>query len=713
MTTPLFIPFIVTVTYQRGLTPNLLNFSEISINSANLRSKADILDSQDYVFLVHVVYWLFCRIGRLSEGVGMFTKKYRMMGMTALSLILFLLTNSVTTSAVESGAGVGEGLVETVESYEINEDEIWAQIDKEELRSLVDVEKLKALIDEEALLQKINRQELMAGISELSLLQSMGEAAILAEFEERKASGELDELINEIKKARTYLGEETEDVYPGDATSVISEDDNVVILADESEMISAGEPTEDAGLLIIPESDPDTDSTMAIVGEDGTSADTDSDSSESTPSAINESGTAAGMDSDNSAKIGQTVDTDSNGSEITTDTVDENVPTADTDPDDSVIVRESAQVAEATLKTEPFSAEEHPIDIIDVVFPIIGDNSPFDYIVDPLGLIYATDAAKYGYGKVQADAGVLFKNSEGEYDFSNTSDYIKIVNRSNIPVKVVLTATLQGSTNARIVDSIEMLEEASPSLYLALTDQNGIVSAFTESGKSVVTATLNPAPDETYHFMYDEASGEYQYEMAKEIDESAFDSFSFAVTADCNTQADWSDVTELPTISLSWAADPVLTDWDKINAELEAEEKELFEAFKNLKLKELREEELDRLVQIRLEELIAEELKRLIDEEVERLAQEKFKELKLAAIEAQYGIVIKSENNDDSEELMDMDESKKSQKKAVESMSESEDLPVEESQQPAAYIDSETGEEIIEDIDNSVQEPEEQIIFLN
>ena len=681
-----------------GLTPNLLNFSEISINSANLRSKADILDSQDYVFLVHVVYWLFCRIGRLSEGVGMFTKKYRMMGMTALSLILFLLTNSVNTSAVESGLGTGEGLVETMESYEINEDEIWAQIDKDELRSLVDVEKLKALIDEEALLQKINRQELMAEISELSLLQNMDEAAILAEFEERKASGELDELINEIKKARTYLGEE---------------DETRVILADESEMISGGEPTEDAGLLIISESDPDTDSTMAIVGEDGTSADTDSDGSESTPSAINESGTAAGMDSDNSAKIGQTADTDSNGSEITTDTVDENVPTADTDPDDSVIVRESAQVAEATLKTEPFSAEEHPIDIINVVFPIIGDNSPFDYIVDPLGLIYATDAAKYGYGKVQADAGVLFKNSEGEYDFSNTSDYIKIVNRSNIPVKVVLTATLQGSTNARIVDSIEMLEEASPSLYLALTDQNGIVSAFTESGKSVVTATLNPAPDETYSFMYDEASGEYQYEVAKEIDESAFDSFSFAVTADCNTQANWSDVTELPTISLSWTADPVLTAWDKINAELEAEEKELFEAFKNLKLKELREEELDRLVQIRLEELIAEELERLVDEEVERLAQEKFKELKLAAIEAQYGIVIKSENDDDSEELMDMDESKKSQKKAVESMSESEDLPVEESQQPAAYIDSETGEEIVEDIDNSVQEPEEQIIFLN
>ena len=75
--------------------------------------------------------------------------------------------------------------------------------------------------------------------------------------------------------------------------------------------------------------------------------------------------------------------------------------------------------------------------------------------------------------------------------------------------------------------------------------------------------------------------------------------------------------------------------------------------------------------------------------------------------------MIKSENDDDSEELMDMDEPKKSQKKAVESISESEDLPVEESQQPAAYIDSETGEEIIEDIDNSVQEPEEQIIFLN
>ena len=498
----------------------------------------------------------------------MFTKRYQRMCITAVSLVLFLLTNSVNSLALESEIVIEEEFSEPEESYEINEEEIWAQIDRDELRSIVDVEKLKSSIDEEALLQKINRQELMAGINELSLLQSMGEDAIIAEFEERKASGEFDEFLNELNKERAYLEEEAED-----------------ITLDE---ITLDEITEAMEIVDISESGSDSESPLESVDED----------------------------------------------EVTIDTDSEPIP-----------------VSTATLKTEPYSAEDHPLDVVNVKLPTIGESSPFDYIVDPLGLIYATGAAKYGSGKVQENAGVLFRNSEGEYDFSNTSDFINIVNMSNVPVKVELTATLQGETDVSIVDNIEMLDSSTPALFMAFTDKDGIISSFEESGKSVVTVTLSPAPKETYTFIYDEERGEYKYELSDKIDELSFDSFSFAVTADCNTQADWSDVASLPTLSVSWKTDPVLTDWDKVNAELEAQEKELFAAFKTLKLRELKEEELDRLVQLRLEELINEELDRLIDEEVERLAQEKFDELRLAAIDTQSGSLITPENVSDQEDF--------------------------------------------------------------
>ena len=276
--------------------------------------------------------------------------------------------------------------------------------------------------------------------------------------------------------------------------------------------------------------------------------------------------------------------------------------------------------------------KNHPVDVPNVKIPITTGTSPLDYILDPLGLIYQTQAAKYGGGEVQENANVLFKNTEGEYLFSSTSDMMKIVNKGNVPLQVTISAKIENNGSVQMVDSSSELEGEEPSIFMALVGKDGILGVMNETGSSEISLVLNAVPDGTYKFTLNEETGEYESELSEKADESKFDSFEFGVTGECNTEANWSEVGELPKISVSWKTEPILTDWDKVNEQLEEADKVKFEAYKKVKLEELREAELERLIQIQVDDIISEDLEKLIDEEVERLAQIRFEELKELAI---------------------------------------------------------------------------------
>lgn len=49
-------------------------------------------------------------------------------------------------------------------------------------------------------------------------------------------------------------------------------------------------------------------------------------------------------------------------------------------------------------------------DVVSVGIPVVpeGEKSPFDFILDPQGLIYETDAMRYGGGTVEEGATLLF-----------------------------------------------------------------------------------------------------------------------------------------------------------------------------------------------------------------------------------------------------------------------------------------------------------------
>ena len=148
--------------------------------------------------------------------------------------------------------------------------------------------------------------------------------------------------------------------------------------------------------------------------------------------------------------------------------------------------------------------DQHPVDIINTKMPIIGEKSPFDFIIDPMKLVYDTDAAKYGGGRVEEGASILFKNNEGDYLFSSKSDLLTISNHGNIPVQVTIRASINNSAGIEFVGSRSELGGANPQIFMALCDEDGIRSVMTENGEARIDIVLDAVPDDSYSFVWNE-----------------------------------------------------------------------------------------------------------------------------------------------------------------------------------------------------------------
>ena len=222
-------------------------------------------------------------------------------------------------------------------------------------------------------------------------------------------------------------------------------------------------------------------------------------------------------------------------------------------------------------------SDKHPVDVVNVKLPLLGEDSPFDFIIDPLGLIYGTDAAKYGGGRVEEGATVLFKNTDGDYLFSSHSDVLTVVNHGNVPIRLTIKANITNPGGIDFVDSRSQLSGEDPSVFMALCDEEGIRSVMTEYGEAQMEVILAAAPEGTYSFTWNEDSNRYDYVIAEDIDEEVFDSFSFSICADCNTEGDWDELDSVPTIAVSWQTEPVEPEKDELDQEVEKYESEIEE----------------------------------------------------------------------------------------------------------------------------------------
>ena len=215
----------------------------------------------------------------------------------------------------------------------------------------------------------------------------------------------------------------------------------------------------------------------------------------------------------------------------------------------------------------PTASEE----VISVLLPTIGAESPFDFYIDPLGLIFATGAAKYGGGVVEEGAHLLFWNhEEGQYDFSRNSDRLTVINESTVPVKIRITAEISGMGDSVLSQNEDLSGIDGCAVYLALTDDEGNELPLSEDGEVSMEIEMQKAPEGAYTWQYNDKTDQYEYGyLARE--EIEFDQYSFGLHGECNASDAWGKGSVSPKVSVTWSVEPVMSGEDDAQ---EAEETE-------------------------------------------------------------------------------------------------------------------------------------------
>lgn len=199
-------------------------------------------------------------------------------------------------------------------------------------------------------------------------------------------------------------------------------------------------------------------------------------------------------------------------------------------------------------------------DVVSISIPVTGESetSVFDFILDPQGLLYKTDAARYGGGRVEEGATLLFRNEEGEYDFSRRTDWLTVTNRSTVPVRVTVTAQVTDFGDVRLAESADFGESTELEVYLAIEDDQGNILPLSADEQTTINLEMESAPENTYVFRLDEENHTYGYGMSMDPDMVDFDTYSFGLIGACNSNADWQNVSVNPTITVTWYVEPII-----------------------------------------------------------------------------------------------------------------------------------------------------------
>ena len=210
-----------------------------------------------------------------------------------------------------------------------------------------------------------------------------------------------------------------------------------------------------------------------------------------------------------------------------------------------------------TLPTEVYGE-----DVVSVALPVVSKDgsSPFDFIIDPQGLIYETNAAKYGGGTVEEGASLLFHNYKNEdFDFSSYSDSLKVINRSTVPVVVRVAAKIADFGDIRLEQDDVFEEEDSCAIYLAVVDDEGNERPLSEDGEVILEAEMKEAPAEAYTYYYNEEQDVYEY-VSTDTEDIDYDTYSFGLHGECNINADWSELSASPKVIVTWEVEPVMSE---------------------------------------------------------------------------------------------------------------------------------------------------------
>lgn len=197
-------------------------------------------------------------------------------------------------------------------------------------------------------------------------------------------------------------------------------------------------------------------------------------------------------------------------------------------------------------------------DVYQVLLPT-DVNGVFDFMIDPQKLIEETNAAAYGGKSFEKGATVFFHRMDGRSaeEYSSSSDHMTIVNRSTVPVDVMVNVSVsRGSLGGiKMTGDRTFSNDSGASLYMALTD--GVNTVPVGTGDSWIRATIPAAPEQAFEYSYDQERGEYHRGLKRDVNGIQFPEYSFQLIGAANEKGDWSELgNAAPLVNVTWKVTP-------------------------------------------------------------------------------------------------------------------------------------------------------------
>ena len=188
-------------------------------------------------------------------------------------------------------------------------------------------------------------------------------------------------------------------------------------------------------------------------------------------------------------------------------------------------------------------------ELINVVLPTVptGDGSPFEYITDPERLIQETKGARYEdytFPDAGDDTGVYFR--VGEKAFANTSETLKVINKSSCDMAITLSAKATAASDKDLKLATSDSVDGDNPLYLALKVGAATTQAVSAT-EAKVTKTISGTPA---NFETQYTGGEYKY-VTKE-DAAHWRALEFSLTGKVYNGTVAAGTTA-PTVEVTWA----------------------------------------------------------------------------------------------------------------------------------------------------------------
>jgi len=270
--------------------------------------------------------------------------------------------------------------------------------------------------------------------------------------------------------------------------------------------------------------------------------------------------TTSGTDSEKNSETTSEVESETSTEPTTEMESEENTETeTETESETQTESATTSEETETQTETEEAPDSSVPADVFKVILPTIPeDDTTFDYILDPQGLIELTDAKKYGGTDEVAfehDKTLYFKTSrteDGRPVYDNVSNALTVTNMSSREVKITVKATIANSESITMSESSTFdADDTSTSIYLALTDGTNTIPITSDA--AVLNAVIN-APEDAYETVWDGEKNVYELtDTAKKEDYDGFQKYSFWLTGACNANADWSNVEgQIPEVFVVW-----------------------------------------------------------------------------------------------------------------------------------------------------------------